>query len=59
MGAGSRQTAAMSQVGLTVARMAALQGRHAQASLLSPPQIVELQRMGLNVMADLSDLFLC
>jgi NitT/TauT family transport system substrate-binding protein len=46
----------MLQVGLTVARMAALQGRHAQASLLSPPQIVELQRMGLNVMADLSDL---
>jgi ABC-type nitrate/sulfonate/bicarbonate transport system substrate-binding protein len=44
------------QVGLTVARMAALQGRHVQASLLSPPQIVEAQRMGLNVMADLSDL---
>src|SRR6266478_8140010 len=44
------------QVGLTVARLAALQGRHVQASLLSPPQIVEVQRMGLNVMADLSDL---
>jgi ABC-type nitrate/sulfonate/bicarbonate transport system substrate-binding protein len=46
----------MLQVGLTVARMAALQGRHVQAGLLSPPQIVEVQRMGLNVMADLSDL---
>jgi NitT/TauT family transport system substrate-binding protein len=46
----------MLQVGLTVARMAALQGRHVQASLLSPPQIVEVQRMGLNVMADLTDL---
>jgi ABC-type nitrate/sulfonate/bicarbonate transport system substrate-binding protein len=46
----------MLQVGLTVARMAALQGRHVQASLLSPPQIVEAQRMGLNVMADLGDL---
>jgi NitT/TauT family transport system substrate-binding protein len=46
----------MLQVGLTVARMAALQGRHVQASLLSPPQIVEVQRMGLNVLADLSDL---
>ena len=44
------------QVGLTMARLAALQGRHVQASLLSPPQIVEVQRMGLNVMADLSDL---
>ena len=46
----------MLQVGLTVARMAALQGRHVQASVLSPPQIVEVQRMGLNVMADLTDL---
>jgi ABC-type nitrate/sulfonate/bicarbonate transport system substrate-binding protein len=46
----------MLQVGLTVARMAALHGRHVQASLLSPPQIVEVQRAGLNVMADLSDL---
>jgi NitT/TauT family transport system substrate-binding protein len=46
----------MVQVGLTVARMAALLGRHVQASLLSPPQIVEVQRAGLNVMADLSDL---
>ena len=46
----------MLQVGLTVARMAALQGRHVQGSLLSPPQIVELQRLGLNVLADLSDL---
>ena len=44
------------QVGLTMARLAALQGRHVQASLLSPPQIVEVQRLGLNVMADLSDL---
>jgi NitT/TauT family transport system substrate-binding protein len=44
------------QVGLTMARLAALQGRHVQASLLSPPQIVEVQRMGLNVMADLTDL---
>ena len=46
----------MLQVGLTVARMAALQGRHVQASLLSPPQIVEVQRAGLNVMTDLSEL---
>jgi ABC-type nitrate/sulfonate/bicarbonate transport system substrate-binding protein len=46
----------MLQVGLTVARMAALHGRHVQASLLSPPQVVEIQRAGLNVMADLSDL---
>jgi ABC-type nitrate/sulfonate/bicarbonate transport system substrate-binding protein len=46
----------MLQVGLTMARMAALHGRHVQASLLSPPQIVEVQRAGLNVMADLSDL---
>ena len=46
----------MLQVGLTVARMAALQARHVQASLLSPPQIIEVQRMGLNVMADLTDL---
>ncbi len=46
----------MLQVGLTVARMAALLGRHVQGSLLSPPQIVEVQRAGLNVMADLSDL---
>ena len=46
----------MLQVGLTVARMAALHGRHVQASLLSPPQIVEVQRAGLNVIADLSDL---
>jgi len=46
----------MLQVGLTMARLAALQGRYVQASLLSPPQIVEVQRMGLNVMADLSDL---
>ena len=46
----------MLQVGLTVARMAALQGKHVQASLLAPPQIVEVQRMGLNVMADLTDL---
>lgn len=44
------------QVGLTLARMAALQGRHVQASLLSPPQIVEIQRMGLNILADLTDL---
>ncbi len=44
------------QVGLTLARLAALQGRHVQASLLSPPQIVEVQRMGLNVLADLTDL---
>lgn len=44
------------QVGLTMARMAALQGRHVQASLLSPPQIVEVQRMGLNLLADLTDL---
>ncbi len=44
------------QVGLTLARLAALQGRHVQASLLSPPQIVEVRRMGLNVLADLSDL---
>jgi len=41
---------------LTVARMAALQSRQVQASLLSPPQIVEAQRMGLNVIADLTDL---
>jgi NitT/TauT family transport system substrate-binding protein len=33
------------QVGLTLARLAALQGRHVHASLLSPPQIVEVQRM--------------
>lgn len=46
----------MLQVGLTVARMAALQGKHVQASLLAPPQIVEVQRMGLNVLADLTDL---
>ena len=46
----------MLQVGLTLARMAALQGKHVQASLLAPPQIVEAQRMGLNVMADLTDL---
>jgi len=46
----------MLQVELTVAHMAALHGRHVQASLLSPPQIVEVQRAGLNVMADLSDL---
>ena len=46
----------MLQVGLTVARLAALQGKHVQASLLSPPQIVEVQRMGLNVLADLTDL---
>ena len=39
-----------------MARLAALQGRHVQASLLSPPQIVEVQRMGLNVLADLTDL---
>ena len=44
------------QVGLTLARLAALQGRHVHASLLSPPQIVEVQRMGLNVLADLTDL---
>jgi NitT/TauT family transport system substrate-binding protein len=44
------------QVGLTLARLAALQSRHVQASLLSPPQIVEVQRMGLNVIADLRDL---
>jgi len=44
------------QIGLTVARMAALQSRQVQASLLSPPQIVEAQRMGLNVIADLTDL---
>lgn len=44
------------QVGLTLARLAALQGRHVHASLLSPPQIVEIQRMGLNVLADLTDL---
>ena len=46
----------MVQVGLTVARMVALLGRYVQASLLSPPQIVEVQRAGLKVMADLSDL---
>src|SRR5262245_25527002 len=44
------------QVGLTLARLAALQGRHVHGSLLSPPQIVEVQRMGLNVLADLTDL---
>ena len=44
------------QVGLTLARLAALQSRHVHASLLSPPQIVEVQRMGLNVLADLTDL---
>jgi len=44
------------QVGLTLARLAALQSRHVQATLLSPPQIVEVQRMGLNILADLSDL---
>ena len=44
------------QIGLTQARMAALQGRHVDASLLSPTQIVEIKRMGLNVLADLSDL---
>ena len=44
------------QVGLTLARLAALQSRHVHASLLSPPQIVEVQRMGLNILADLSDL---
>jgi len=36
--------------------MAALHERHVQASLLSPPQIVQVQRARLNVMADLSDL---
>jgi NitT/TauT family transport system substrate-binding protein len=46
----------MLQVGLTMARMAALQGKHVQASLLSPLQIVEVQRLGLNVLADLTDL---
>src|SRR5262245_25996304 len=46
----------MLQVGLTVARMAALQSKHVQASLLAPPQIVEVQRIGLNVMAELTDL---
>ncbi len=46
----------MLQIGLTMARLAALQGRHVQASLLAPPQIVEVQRMGLKVMADLTDL---
>lgn len=44
------------QVGLTLARLAALQARHVHASLLSPPQIVEVQRMGLNTLADLTDL---
>lgn len=44
------------QVGLTMARMAALQGKHVQASLLSPPQIVEIQRLGLHLLADLTDL---
>ena len=44
------------QVGLTLARLAALQSRHIQATLLSPPQIVEVQRMGLNILADLTDL---
>ena len=44
------------QIGLTMARLAALQARHVHASLLSPAQIVEVQRMGLNVMADLTDL---
>jgi len=44
------------QVGLTLARLAALQSRHVQASLVSPPQIVEVQRFGLNVIADLTDL---
>lgn len=46
----------MLQIGLTMARMAALQGKHVQASLLSPPQIVEIQRLGLNLLADLTDL---
>jgi ABC-type nitrate/sulfonate/bicarbonate transport system substrate-binding protein len=44
------------QIGLTQARLAALQARHVHASLLSPTQIVEIQRMGLNVLADLTDL---
>src|ERR1043166_9583318 len=44
------------QVGLTLARLAALQSRHVQATLLSPPQIAEVQRMGLNILADLTDL---
>jgi NitT/TauT family transport system substrate-binding protein len=44
------------QVGLTLARTAALQSRHVHATLLSPPQIVEVQRMGLNILADLTDL---
>jgi NitT/TauT family transport system substrate-binding protein len=46
----------MLQIGLTMARLAALQGRHVPASLLAPSQIVEVQRMGLKVMADLTDL---
>jgi len=46
----------MLQVEFTVAPMAALHERHVHASLLSPPQIVEVQRARLNVMADLSDL---
>ena len=44
------------QIGLTVARLAALQSRHVLASVISPSQIVEVQRMGLNVIADLRDL---
>lgn len=44
------------QVGLTLARLAALQGRHVQATLLSPTQVVEVKKMGLNVLADLTDL---
>src|SRR5262245_12435620 len=44
------------QVGLTLVRLAALQSRHVLASVISPSQIVEVQRMGLNVIADLRDL---
>src|SRR4029077_6387221 len=44
------------QVGLTLARLAALQSRHVHATLLSPPQIVEVPRMGLNILSDLTDL---
>jgi len=44
------------QVGLTLARLAALQSRQVQASPVSPTQVVEVQRMGLNVLADLRDL---
>ncbi len=44
------------QIGLTLARLAALQGRHVHATLLSPAIVVEVQKIGLNVLADLTDL---